>query len=238
MISVIIPIYNSAEFLPRCIDSVMRQTYTNLQVILIDDGSTDSSTNIAEQYAAQDKRIVLIKQANRGQAAARNEAMKLVKGDYLCFVDSDDWIDEDFLITHLNAINGYDIVQSGYKRVQDGKIIKTDIPTKPHRLTSASFRLYRTQYMMQHGFTFVEGHVYEDILFSVDIWLTNPRTNIINYAGYNYRLNPASTTSHPHDTTHLYKQLHLRLVSARSLHDIILILSTIARVRMHFFLKR
>ncbi|MCS0826785.1 glycosyltransferase family 2 protein [Cytobacillus firmus] len=94
-ISIIVPIYNVEEYLNRCLDSIINQTYENLEIILINDGSTDNSYFIAEYYKNLDSRVILINQENGGQAKARNIGIKISTGDYLLFVDSDDWIDED-----------------------------------------------------------------------------------------------------------------------------------------------
>lgn len=92
VISVIIPVYNTAAYLPRCIESVINQTYRNLEIILVDDGSTDDSRRICEVYAKNDPRIVLVSQENRGNTAARKAGLRTATGEYVMFVDSDDWI--------------------------------------------------------------------------------------------------------------------------------------------------
>ena len=102
LISVIIPVYNVAQYLPRCLDSICNQTYQNLEIILIDDGSTDSSLEICQQYAQKDPRIRVFHQENSGVCAARNRGLDCAKGDFVCFVDSDDWLDENFY-QHLVA---------------------------------------------------------------------------------------------------------------------------------------
>ncbi|MDR0501400.1 MAG: glycosyltransferase [Coriobacteriales bacterium] len=95
LISVIIPVYNVQSYLRRCIDSVLAQTYRNLQIILVDDGSTDDSGTICEQYAAIDNRIVVVHRKNGGLSVARNTGLAIAKGSYIAFVDSDDWLASD-----------------------------------------------------------------------------------------------------------------------------------------------
>ncbi|WHX89893.1 glycosyltransferase family 2 protein [Peribacillus simplex] len=92
-ISVIVPIYNVEKYLNRCLDSIINQTYRNLEIILINDGSTDNSYSIAKSYEELDSRIILLNQTNQGQAKARNEGLISCTGDYVLFVDSDDWIE-------------------------------------------------------------------------------------------------------------------------------------------------
>ncbi len=92
LISVLVPIYNMEKFLPKCLDSLIEQTHSHLEIILVDDGSTDSSYHICQSYAKQDKRITVISQPNRGVSAARNTALAHATGDYISFIDPDDWI--------------------------------------------------------------------------------------------------------------------------------------------------
>ena len=96
-ISVIVPIYNTAKYLENCLDSIVNQTHKELEIILVDDGSTDESGKIADTYTKKDKRIKVIHQKNAGQSAARNHGLKSVTGDYVSFIDSDDFITSDTL---------------------------------------------------------------------------------------------------------------------------------------------
>lgn len=96
LISVIIPVYNVAAYLPRCINSIMEQTYQNLEIILVDDGSTDDSPQICDEYATKDKRIKVFHQKNQGVSTARNTGLNHATGEFIGFVDADDWIDKTF----------------------------------------------------------------------------------------------------------------------------------------------
>ena len=95
LISVIVPVYNVEAWLPRCIDSILAQTYRNLEILLVDDGSRDASGRICDEYAAQDERIRVFHKENGGQSSARNLALDKAVGDYVTFVDSDDWLEPD-----------------------------------------------------------------------------------------------------------------------------------------------
>ena len=97
LISVIIPIYNTQEFLPRCLDSILNQSYANMEIILVNDGSTDDSVSICERYAAKDTRIQMISQPNQGIIVATKIGIRLCRGEYVMFVDSDDWIESELL---------------------------------------------------------------------------------------------------------------------------------------------
>lgn len=118
LISVIIPIFNSKNFLPKCIESVISQSYKNLQIILVDDGSTDGSSEICDSYKNKDKRISVIHQENKGVSEARNNGIKFSKGQYTMLLDSDDWLDSDFIECCVNATNDgkYDLVFTPYIR--------------------------------------------------------------------------------------------------------------------------
>lgn len=94
LVSVIVPVYNVEKYLHKCIDSILSQTYRELEIILVDDGSTDSSPQICDEYASGDSRVKVLHQPNKGVAETRNVALSLVTGEYVCFVDSDDYIDE------------------------------------------------------------------------------------------------------------------------------------------------
>lgn len=97
LISIIIPIYNVEPYLDRCINSILAQTYTNIEIILIDDGSSDNSPQICEDFARKDERVVVIHKKNGGQAEARNQGIDICKGDYISFVDSDDWVEPTYV---------------------------------------------------------------------------------------------------------------------------------------------
>ena len=103
LVSVIIPVYNICRYLPQCLDSVIAQTYQNLEIVIIDDGSTDRSGDICDQYAERDDRIRVIHSENRGLASARNLGLENIRGDYISFIDSDDWIEPHTIETLLGT---------------------------------------------------------------------------------------------------------------------------------------
>ena len=104
LISVIVPIYNIVEYLPRCVNSIRRQTYRNLEIILVDDGSTDNSGALAEKMALEDKRIRVLHKENGGSSSARNLGLSKASGDYIGFVDSDDYIEPEMYERLLAAM--------------------------------------------------------------------------------------------------------------------------------------
>ena len=225
MISFIVPIYNAEQYLPACLDSLLGQTVRDLQIILVDDGSTDGSLAVAQRYAAQDTRIEIYVQSHAGQSAARNKGLSYVKGDYLAFVDADDTIDTNWCETMLQAIEGVDYVQSGYN--------DTKIPCHRYQFTSPCMRLYRRSAIEKLRFT--EGMIYEDVIWSVDLWMRNVRCRRIRYGGYYYRANPHSTTSrrHPEAEQRVFAELKKRVPQADRKGKMIL-LYTIIRLKLHF----
>ncbi|WP_318505200.1 glycosyltransferase family 2 protein [Bacillus sp. T3] len=124
-VSVIVPIYNVEKYLNRCIKSILNQTYKNLEVILVNDGSLDKSGEIADSYSKMDKRIKVIHKENGGLSDARNAGMKQITGEYTIFVDSDDWLDEKMVEAQINISNQFqaDIVQSAFYYAYDDHLL-------------------------------------------------------------------------------------------------------------------
>lgn len=131
LVSVIIPIYNVENYIEKCINSIVSQTYSNLEIIIIDDGSTDKSLKKCTAYKNKDSRIILKSFSNRGVSSARNEGLKCATGEYVLFVDSDDWIEIDTISKLVNQIEkGYDIVFFNYSVDTDKKSFINQTPKK------------------------------------------------------------------------------------------------------------
>lgn len=126
-VSVIVPVYKVEEYLPRCVDSILRQTYEDLEIILVDDGSPDASGAICDDYAARDSRVRVIHKPNGGLSSARNAGIDAATGDYLGFVDSDDWIGPDMYETMMGLMKQHhaDLVCGGRYNVDGGTGEKT-----------------------------------------------------------------------------------------------------------------
>lgn len=123
LVSIIIPIYNSSKWLTQCLDSVINQSYCNLEIILIDDGSTDESGEICDNYSIKDSRIKVIHKNNEGVSTARNKGLSISLGEYICFVDSDDIINLDMIKTLMDLAQARqaDMVMCSYARLKEGK---------------------------------------------------------------------------------------------------------------------
>ena len=114
-ISVIVPVYNAEKTLRRCVDSILAQTFEDFELILINDGSKDQSGDICDEYAAKDSRVKTIHKTNGGVSSARNAGLRIAQGEYIAFIDSDDYIDNDYLLgfKHYDA----DLIISGAKLI-------------------------------------------------------------------------------------------------------------------------
>ena len=183
LISVIIPVYNVKDYVRRCIESVMHQTYENLQILVINDGSTDSSEELCRQLASKDFRMTVISTKNQGVSAARNEGLLRATGKYVCFVDSDDYIDSEMieqLVTDLKE-NDTELAICGFREGEEGSLVdmtagKKQIYTSQEakRLVFANdlFRgflwnkLFVKRIIDEHQLTFHRQlKVWEDLLF-------------------------------------------------------------------------
>lgn len=122
LVSIIVPVYNAEKYLSECIDSILSQTYENIEIILIDDGSTDKSAQICDVYAAKDKRAAVVHKTNEGVSSARNDGLKAADGQLIMFVDSDDWIDPETCETAVSAMeeSGADVVMWTYISENNG----------------------------------------------------------------------------------------------------------------------
>lgn len=200
-ISVVVPVYNVETELERCVQSICNQTYKNLEIILVDDGSTDNSGKICDEFAKKDKRIKVIHQTNAGSPAARKAGFKMSIGGVIAFVDSDDYIEAEMyekLMENMIETNA-DIVFCDYNSVKDGKSDKryfdnsSKILTKEEALKYLandeikSFmwnKLYKIEILNETDF--YVGKIMEDFLCMPDIFIRSEKISYIHGAFYNY----------------------------------------------------
>lgn len=134
LVTIVLPIYNVEQYLDRCMKSVVDQTYSNIEIIMVDDGSTDSSGKMCEKWARRDKRIQVIHKQNAGLGMARNTGIDIASGEYICFFDSDDYIELDTIEVLYKAIKKYssEIVTFGFYTVDSsGTVLKGTVPSPP-----------------------------------------------------------------------------------------------------------
>lgn len=211
-VSVIVPIYNTEAYLERCVDSLLAQTYTNLEVVLVDDGSTDRSPAICDRYATQDVRVKVVHKPNGGLSSARNAGLDVATGEYIGFVDSDDYVSADMyrLLAERLDTSVCDIANAMYVRVdEEDKTYPSRVPHDSNEeISSESFvrelmlhtgdvsvctKLFRRE--MFSDIRFVEGKLNEDLLFMIEIFSRVKKVAFIGHIGYYYFVRSGSTSS-------------------------------------------
>ena len=215
MISVIVPVYRVDKYLEKCIDSIIGQTYTDLEILLIDDGSPDRCGEICDRYAAVDHRIRVFHTENHGLSAARNLGLEHAEGDYIGFVDSDDWIEPDMFVRLLTAIedNNADIAVCGRVMEYPDKkaIISPQAGTMNREAAVKALALLKIRNPAWdklwkrdcfESIRFPKGRVYEDIATTYRIFLQIDRVVCIPDALYHYRFREGSI-SHDDRLKHL-----------------------------------
>lgn len=197
-ISIIVPVYKVEKYLRRCLDSIVAQTFTDWECILVDDGSPDSSGKICDGYAENDSRFKVIHKANGGVSSARNVGLDVAKGEWICFCDSDDWEESDYFEKALKlAKNDIDIVKSGYRICSKNKqsIVLPSELTREEQVSSVhtSCQLIKYSYLSQHNIRFPEGiTLAEDWYFNYQLELYKPNVAFLNEVTYNYFQNGTS----------------------------------------------
>ena len=211
-ISVIVPIYNTENYLRKCVDSLLCQTYESLQIILVNDGSKDASPEICDEYARQDKRITVVHKANGGLSSARNAGLEVAEGQYIGFVDSDDYVAPQMYEKLIEAItnNDCDIANVMYERVDENGITSpSPVPHKEDEIIQA--KDFVRELMMHTGdvsvctklfkrelfdtVKFGEGKLNEDLLFMLEAFSHIKSVAFVGYVGYYYFIRSGSISS-------------------------------------------
>ena len=199
VVTVIIPAYNAEKYIGRCLDSVLKQSFKDFEILVIDDGSTDKTGDIVKRYAENDRRINYVRQKNEGVARTRNKAMKLAKGDYVAFIDNDDYIDDDY-IEALLPREGEDVVMSGYKRPdENGKIIKEvclkNVEWSKFVVPTPWAKICKKDYLLNNKIEFLDNNIGEDVYFDLLTVLSTDKIRIVDYVGYNWFFNNKSVSN-------------------------------------------
>ena len=206
MVSVIVPVYNVEEYLEECLESIRNQTYTNIEVILVNDGSTDGSKEICEQFCQQDNRFKLVTQENKGLSAARNRGVKESIGEYIMFVDSDDVVKDNIVEVLFFYMNSdVDIVECQITRCKDELVENestsiifkgesTEAILKSIEFKEVKFcaftKLYRRE--LVEKVPFLEGYIYEDVYTGMNYLKYIRKMVVVDLKGYYYRVRPNS----------------------------------------------
>ena len=210
VISVIVPVYKVKSYLCQCVDSIINQTYKDLEILLVDDGSPDSSGAISDEYATKDERIRVIHKANGGQSTARNAALDVAQGDYIGFVDGDDWVEPNMYESLLSVMlnENADIVQCGWYKVSPEGVkecpfteqfrehytsdegLEELIKSKGgHLNTSVCCKLFKNEVAQKFRFTPVRAYEDDEYIFktvsiaSKIVCVNNPLYNYLNREG-------------------------------------------------------
>lgn len=213
-VSVIVPVYNVVDYLPQCVDSIVRQTYAHLEVILVDDGSTDGSGALCDECAARDPRIRVIHKVNGGLSDARNAALDVMTGDLVIMVDGDDWLQTDAIERLLILMDntGADVAVGGWKIVQNDAVpnFERKTPLGPVHEYDARQALRNIFYQsgMNHSacgrlfkahlfqrLRFPVGMLYEDLAVAYDLYRQCSKVTFGDSQFYNYRQRPQSITN-------------------------------------------
>ena len=225
LISIIVPVYNVEKYLRKCIESIINQTYENLEIILIDDGSTDGSSKICDEFLKKDNRIIVEHTSNKGVSSARNRGIEIAKGNWIAFVDSDDWIEPQFCEDlYKNALldNNIGLVCSGYKRVYKDKEEIINCTKEKIIYNARQFLIKLLNVQNGYGFCHMKlikksciGNlrfnrdvtVGEDALFNMQITKNIKKVMILGEPLYNYRFNESSVVR-KYDNNYANKYLY------------------------------
>lgn len=211
LISVIIPVYNTEKYLKDCVNSVLNQTYKNLEIILVDDGSTDSCPQICDEYNKKDKRIIVMHKINGGLSDARNQGIEVAKGEYIAFIDSDDYISTVFIEELHNAceLNAVDISCCNFYRKYRNNHTAAHKPTANKKFTNIEAvkdiflanslcevmtwnKLYRISLFKQSNIRFPVGKLHEDVYTTYKLFYLANGIIYINEPLYFYLQRPDS----------------------------------------------
>lgn len=245
-VSVIVPIYNVAEYLEKCISSIIEQTYDKLQIILVDDGSTDESAQICDKYAQKDSRIVVIHKKNEGLVRARKSGLAAATGKYICYVDGDDWIEADMIESlNLNMVeHKVDLVVSNYyfDTADNARKVPCKLETGVYKTKDIIPTMLYAEEFYQFGISqFIWAKLFrKDILWNIqmqvddrincgeDVAVTYPyilqtqKVYISDLAGYHYIQRPGSMVN-CYDTDELVRNKcligYLKRIFAQSLYS-------------------
>lgn len=204
--SLIIPIYNVEKYIEQCLTSILEQSYKNLEIILVNDGTKDNSMKVIEKYLS-DSRIKVINKENGGLSSARNAGLEIATGEYISFVDSDDWLDKDLYKMLCSKIENEDIILFEYLSISDTqeseelelrkrnhlkkqKEIFGDEEERFFKKVSWSCwtKLYRREFIERNSFRFIEGIIYEDINWEIETIYFAKKIKYIPFLGYYYRI--------------------------------------------------
>lgn len=202
-VTLIVPVYNSERYIGKCLDSILNQTYTNFEIMVVNDGSTDKSQDIIDEYKKNyPEKIISIEQSNKGVAVTRNESIKKASGEYIMFIDNDDYIDKDYIetFTKIAEEEDFDIVIGGYRRPnENGKVLRQmkleDKEWAKFLVMAPWAKIYKKSYLINNNIEFLSVNIGEDVYFNLKAMLLSDKIKVIDYIGYNWFFNTVSVSN-------------------------------------------
>ncbi len=197
LVSIIVPIYNTEKYLPKCLDSIINQTYKNIEILLVNDGSPDNSDKIMKEYEQNDNRVKCLYKKNGGLSDARNYGLRFATGKYVCFVDSDDWVSEFYVEKLVEKITSdkSDIAVCEFDRVYNSKKTKNTVneyDLDGFKVPAAWNKIYLKSVIDKYRLKFPVGKWYEDLTMSSMYIMTCKKKSIVKESLYFYRQNDNS----------------------------------------------
>lgn len=201
MISIIVPVYNVENFLPRCVESVLAQTYPDWELILVDDGSSDGCPEVCDRYAGEDSRIKVVHKPNEGVSEARNTGLRMASGEWICFIDSDDYVSPRYIEDMLAKSDDADIVISGWKHLGGGRVFpdmsverQDFIKIMEHKAFINIWAKLIRRSSVEHACALFETDVKwaEDSIFFLNVLLSCDKVRLISDANYFYEYRDGS----------------------------------------------
>jgi glycosyltransferase involved in cell wall biosynthesis len=201
-VSIVIPVYNAEKTLSKCIESILQNTYSDYEIILINDGSADNSWKILESYQKKySDKIKIFNQKNQGVAKTRNAGLGYANSKYVMFIDCDDWIDSDYLQKFIEEAESKksDIVIGGYRRMSsEKKLYEMHLKNTEWSkyITMAPWaKIYRKDFLTQNKIEFLDNNIGEDVFFNLQAINLTDKVSIIDYRGYNWFYNQESVSN-------------------------------------------
>ena len=230
LVSIVIPVYNAEKYIKRCLNSLINQSYKNIEIVIVDDGSKDKSLDIIKEFSKEDKRIKFISKENEGPSKARNCGLDNIVGDYIAFIDADDYIGKDYIKNLISKIEKSDLVVTNYSELKNNKIqkielfkflnkeIEQDIDERVIDEITLKFgglvwgKLFRKSIIDKFNIKFNEKiKMSEDLLFVLEYVTNIKKINKIEEYDYFYNLENENSITHNYDKKLFLQQLEVTI---------------------------
>ena len=233
-ISIIVPVYNTERYIGQCLDSVLGQSFNNYEIVCVNDGSTDGSLSILEEYKNKDKRVRIITTENAGLSAARNTGVRSAMGEYICYLDSDDMLEDGALDRMSDAIDdgyadvigynarlmydsehikevynkdAYYIRKGNYSDITEGSQLFASMMENNEFIETAWLMLIKREYLEKKEITFYEGILHEDVLYAIQCYLDANKAKYVEDINYVYRIRENSIMTKSVTSKNIYSKL-------------------------------